>query len=409
MPAFKFQGRNARGEAIDGVLDADSADSLADHLFARGITPTDIAPAKASDDVVEQTWRRLGGGRPGANDLIMFSRQMYALTKSGLPLLRGMSSLAVSTPNIVLRETLQEVLDTLQSGRDLAASLGRHPDVFSKFYVSIVRVGESTGNLPTSFLRMYEYLSMEKRIRDKLKQAMRYPSTVIGAIAIAMVVITVFVLPKFEPVFASLGPNVPWATQVLLGVSKFVASYWYIVGAALIMGYIGFRMWAQSKDGRYKWDKAKLRMPVVGEITRKATLAKICRSFALTIESGVPIVQGLNLIARATGNEYMTEGVRSLRSGVEHGESLSQTAQTSGLFTPLAMQMLMIGEETGALSEMLVEVADFYEREVDYDLENISAAIEPMLIVSVGAMVLVLALGIFLPLWDMAAAGGGFG
>jgi MSHA biogenesis protein MshG len=409
MAAFRFQGRTARGEAIDGVLEADSADSLADHLFARGITPTDIAPAKASEDVVEQTWRRLGGGRPSANDLIMFSRQMYALTKSGLPLLRGMSSLAVSTPNVVLRETLEQVLDNLQSGRDLAASLGQHPEVFSKFFVSIVRVGESTGNLPTAFMRMYEYLSMEKRIRDKLKQAMRYPTTVVGAIAIAMVIITVFVLPKFDPIFSSLGPNVPWATRVLLGVSAFVAEYWYIVAAALIAAYMTFRMWSQTKNGRYTWDKTKLRFPVVGDITRKAPLAKICRSFALTIESGVPIVQGLSLIARATGNEHMTEGVLSLRSGVEHGESLSQTAQTSGLFTPLALQMLMIGEETGALSEMLVEVADFYEREVDYDLENISAAIEPMLIVSVGSMVLVLALGIFLPLWDMAASGGGFG
>lgn len=409
MPAFKFEGRTTRGEAINGVLEADSADSLADHLFARGITPTDIVLATSDEDVVEQAWRRLGGGRPKANDLIMFSRQMYSLTKSGLPLLRGMSSLAVSTPNVVLRETLEQVLDNLQSGRDLASSLSQHPDVFSKFYVSIVRVGESTGNLPMAFMRMYEYLSMEKRIRDKLKQAMRYPATVVGAIAIAMVVITIFVLPKFDPIFSSLGPNVPWATKVLLGVSNHVAEYWYMVGAALIMSWIAFRMWVQTKDGRYIWDKARLKFPVVGHITRKATLAKICRSFALTIESGVPIVQGLNLIARATGNEYMTEGVLNLRSGVEHGETLSQTAQTSGLFTPLALQMLMIGEETGALSEMLVEVADFYEREVDYDLENISAAIEPMLILSVGAMVLILALGIFLPLWDMAASGGGFG
>jgi len=309
----------------------------------------------------------------------------------------------------VLRETLEQVLDNLQSGRDLASALGQHPEVFSKFFVSIVRVGESTGNLPLSFIRMYEYLSMEKRIRDKLKQAMRYPATVVGAIAIAMGVITVFVLPKFEPIFASLGPNVPWATKVLLGTSNFVSAYWYIVAAVLIATYISFRMWTQTKDGRYIWDRTQLRFPVVGDITRKATLAKVCRSFALTIDSGVPIVQGLNLIARATGNDYMTEGVLSLRTGVEHGESLSQTAQTSGLFTPLALQMLMIGEETGTLTEMLTEVADFYEREVDYDLENISSAIEPMLILSVGAMVLILALGIFLPLWDMAASGGGFG
>ena len=409
MPAFRYQGRTVRGEAITGVLDADTADSLADHLFAQGITPVDISPASSSPDIVEQTWRRLGGGRPHTNDLIMFCRQMHALTKSGLPLLRGLSSLTVSTPNVVLRETLEKVLENLQAGRDLASSLSRYPDVFSRFFVNIIRVGESTGNLPMAFMRMYQYLSMEKRINDKLRQATRYPATVVGAIAVAMVVLTVFVLPRFEPIFSALGPNVPLPTKLLLGTSTFVAQYWYVVLSVLVAAYVGFRMYVQSAAGRYRWDRRKLLLPVVGSIVRKAIIAKVCRSFALTIESGVPIVQGLGLIAKATGNEYMSEGVLGLRSGVEHGESLGQTAQTSGLFTPLALQMLMIGEETGSLSEMLTEVAEFYEREVDYDLENISSALEPLLIVGVGGLVLVLALGIFLPLWDMAASGGGFG
>ncbi len=409
MPVFRYLGRTSRGEAVKGVLEADSPESLADHLFARGITPTEILPTNVSQDVVHDAWKKLGGGRPQTNDLIMFSRQMHSLTKAGLPLLRGMSSLASSTPNQIFREVLGQILENLQAGRDLASSLAQHPEVFSKFYVSVIRVGENTGNLPVAFMRMYEYLGMEKRIKDKLSAATRYPATVIVAIAVALVVITVFVLPKFEPIFASLGDNLPWATRVLLGVSGFVTEYWYIVVAGLLMAYMGFRIYVQSDEGRYQWDKQKLKLPILGGITHKATLAKVCRSFALTIESGVPIVQGLNMIAQATGNEYMCEGVLSLRTGVEHGESLSRTAQTSGLFSPLALQMIMIGEETGALGELLVEVADFYEREVDYELENISSALEPILIVAVGSMVLVLALGVFLPLWDMAASGGGFG
>ena len=406
MASYHYTGRTSRGELVTGVLEAESADSLAEHLFARGITPTQIAAAGRSDDVLHDLLRQLGAGRPKLTDLIMFSRQMHAVTEAGLPLLKGMSSLAASTPNAILRTALQRVIEDLQSGRDLATALSRHAEIFSKFYVSIVRVGESTGTLPTAFKRMYEYLAMEKRILDKLRTATRYPLTVVAAIGIAIAMITFWVLPKFAPIFASLGDNLPWATRVLLGVSGFAADYWYVVIAAGLCTFIGVRLYLRNEEGRYQWDKRKLRIPVVGPIIHKAIMARICRSFALTIDAGVPIVQSLNMIARAAANEYVSEGVLALRSGVERGESLTRTAQTSMLFTPLALQMIEVGEETGALGDMLTEVADFYEREVDYDLENISAALEPLLIVGVGGMVLILALGVFLPLWDLAASGG---
>lgn len=407
MATFRYTGRTSRGATVNGVLDAETPESLANHLFANGITPTDIRPASGSQDVLQEIWQRLGGGRPKINDLILFSRQMFAVTQAGLPLLKGMQCLAASTPNVFLREALMRVIENLQAGRDLASSLSRHPEVFSKFYVSIVRVGETTGTLPISFKRMYEYLGIEKRIREKLSAAMRYPTTVVIAIAIAIAVITIWVLPKFAPIFASLGDNLPMPTKILLGVSAFVSTYWYVIAAVVLAGSIGFHVYVRSEEGRYRWDRFKLRVPVTGNIAVRATMARICRSFALALEAGVPMTQALSLISRAAGNEYLSEGVLALRNGIERGESLTRTAQTSGLFTPLALQMITIGEETGSLGEMLIEVADFYEREVDYDLENLSSALEPFLIVAVGGMVLILALGVFLPLWDMAASGGG--
>jgi MSHA biogenesis protein MshG len=409
MPVFKYNGRTARGDAVAGSLESDSAESLASHLFARGITPTEIKPITVSEDAALDLWRRLGGGRPDITDLILFSRQMYSITKAGLPLLRGLQSIAASTPNAILRETLMAVIEHLQGGRELSFAFNRHPDIFSKFYVSVIKVGESSGTLEKAFLRMYEYLGMEKRIRDKVKAALRYPATVVGAIAIAVVIITVFVLPKFAPIFAALGDNLPWATRVLIGTSSFVSSYWYVVAALLVAAVTGFKLYIRDPAGRYRWDKFKVGVPIVGGITRRAALAQICRSFALTLEAGLPVIQALGTIARATGNEFLAERVLALRDGVERGEGLYRTSQTAGLFTPLALQMIAIGEETGALGEMLDEVADFYEREVDYDLENLSAAIEPLLIVAVGAMVTVLALGVFLPLWDLAAGAGGLG
>jgi MSHA biogenesis protein MshG len=407
MPAFRYSGRSSRGDAVSGVLEADSPESLANHLFERGITPIDIHPAGVSRDLLADLWRRLGGGRPGLSDLILFSRQMFSVTRAGIPLLKGIGTLASSTPNPILRDALLSVVEHLQAGRDLATSFARHPGVFSKFYVSIVRVGENTGTLPLAFERMFEYLVMEKRIRDKLATAMRYPATVVVAIAVAIVIITMFVLPKFAPIFESLGDNLPWSTSVLLGVSSFFATYWYVLAAVAFASYTGFRLYLRNEDGRYRFDKLKLRVPVVGSIAMKAGMARICRSFALTLESGVPAVQGLNMIARAAGNEYLSEGVLALRNGVERGETIGRAAQTLDLFTPLALQMLRIGEETGDLGPLLTEVAEFYEREVDYELENIGQALEPFLILVVGIMVLILALGVFLPLWDMAASGGG--
>jgi MSHA biogenesis protein MshG len=409
MALFRYNGRTARGEAVAGALESESAEALATHLFARGITPTDIKPAAVTQDAVADLWRRLGGGRPKLTDLILFSRQMYSITKAGLPLLRGMQSIAASTPNVVLRATLYSVVENLQSGRDLAFSFGRFPDVFSKFYVSVVKVGESTGTLETAFLRMYEYLGMEKRIKDKIKAALRYPATVVVAIAVAVAVITMWVLPKFAPIFAALGDNLPWATRVLLGTSQFASSKWYVVVAIVVAAVVAFKIAVRDPAGRYRWDKLKLRTPIVGGIVRRASLAQICRSFALTLEAGVPMIQSLNMIARAAGNEYLSLRVLALRDGVERGEGLFRTAQTSDLFTPLALQMIAVGEETGTIGEMLDEVADFYEREVDHDLEGLSSAIEPLLIVSVGGMVLILALGVFLPLWDMAAGASGLG
>jgi len=407
MATFRYTGRTSRGATVNGILEAETPESLANHLFSNGITPTDIRPASGSQDVFQEIWQRLGGGRPKISDLILFSRQMFAVTQAGLPLLKGMQSLAASTPNVFLREALMRVIENLQAGRDLASSLSRHPEVFSKFYVSIVRVGETTGTLPIAFKRMYEYLGLEKRIRDKLSAAMRYPTTVVIAIAVAIAIITIWVLPKFAPIFASLGDNLPMPTKVLLGVSAFVSTYWYVVATVLLAASIGFHVYVRSEEGRYRWDRFKLRIPVTGNIIVKATMARICRSFALALEAGVPMTQGLSLISRAAGNEYLSEGVLALRNGIERGESLTRTAQTSGLFTPLALQMITIGEETGSLGDMLIEVADFYEREVDYDLENLSSALEPFLIVAVGVMVLILALGVFLPLWDLAASGGG--
>ena len=403
MAVFAYKGRSSRGELVAGQLEGDTTDAIAQRLFNSGITPIDIAPASAIDSGGAQLWRKLGGGKPKTADLILFSRQMYTITKSGLPLLRGLKGLAASTHNAILREALEDIIASLESGRDLASSFARHPDVFSTLYVSIIRVGESTGTLEQSFLRMCEYLSLDQDIQDRVKAAVRYPAIVVIFIAAAMAVITIFVIPNFAPLFKALGNDLPLPTKIILAVSSFTQHYWYVVAGALIGAYVWFRRYTATETGRYRWHRLKLRIPVIGPLSHQAILSRISRSLSISLAAGLPVIQALNIIARSAGNDFMAERVTRLRDAVERGDGLSRAAATVGMFPSLVIQMMAVGEETGELTELLSEVADFYQREVDYSLKNLSAALEPILIVGVGGMVLVLALGVFLPMWEMVA------
>src|SRR5215831_15996033 len=408
MPIFIYKGRSLRGEAVSGQLEGDTAEAIAARLFNSGVTPVDIkiASDKETADAAE-LWRKLGGGKPRVADLIMFSRQMYTIAKSGIPLLRGLRGLVETTHNIVLRRALEELVASLESGRDLAGSLARHPGVFSSLYVSIVRVGESTGTLDTAFLRLCEYLSIDQDVQDRVKSALRYPIIVMIAIAIALTVITVFVIPNFAPLFKVLGDDIPWPTRIIMGVSSLAQNYWHVMLGVLAMSVMLIRQYVSTESGRYRWHKLKLRVPVMGPLSHQAILARVTRSLSISLRAGMPMIQALNVIARSAGNDYMTERVLRLRDAVERGDPLSRAAMTVGIFPPLVLQMMAVGEETGDLAQLLSEVADYYQREVEYTLKNLSALIEPIMIVAVGAMVLVLALGVFLPMWNMIAKVGG--
>lgn len=397
-----------RGDAVSGTLEGDTPDAVATRLFNSGVTPIDIKIADEKDRAdAGEMWRRLGGGKPKTSDLIMFSRQMYTIAKSGIPLLRGLHGLAESTHNVILRRAMEDVIASLESGRDLATSLARHSEVFSNLYVSIVRVGESTGTLETSFDRLCEYLSVDQDVQDRVKSAMRYPLMVMVAIGLAIGVITVFVIPNFAPLFKALGDDIPWPTLIIMGVSSFAQHYWYAVLGAMAVAAVWARHYTNTEKGRYQWHKFKLRIPVMGMLTHQAILARIARSLSISLSAGMPMIQTLNVIAVSAGNDFMAERVMRLRDAVERGDPLSRAAATVGMFPPLVLQMMSVGEETGALAELLNDVADYYKREVDYTLKNLSALIEPIMIVAVGGMVLILALGVFLPMWNLIAKVGG--
>ncbi len=408
MTHYRYKARSGRGELIDGILEGNSPDAVASQLLNSGVTPVDIREAPAAHAAtVQEALSRLTSRPPELTDLMMFSRQMYSLMRSGVPINRAIQALVESTRNPMLVEALQAIQSDLEAGRDLGSALSRHTKIFSNLYVSMIRVGENTGRLDESFLRISQYLERERDTRERLKAALRYPVFVIVAIAIAMGIINVIVVPAFAGMFERANVELPLPTKILITTSNFFVSHWPAMLVGLSLAVIGFRFHIQTDRGRYRWDKFKLRMPVVGDLINRAILGRFARTFSMALGAGVPLIQALTVVSRAVGNEHVGDHVAQMRTGIERGESLTRTAAITGMFTPIVLQMLAIGEETGSVDTLLEEVADFYEREVDYDLRNLSAVIEPILIVALGIMVLVLALGVFLPMWEMMSVARG--
>jgi MSHA biogenesis protein MshG len=402
MAQFEYKGRGRRGDLIKGTLEASSRDAVAAQLLTSGITPVDIQVAVTRVDVLAALREMLQPNKPSLDDLILLCRQMYTLIHAGVPIGQGLTGLVRSARNPVLGKVLAEIRTVLESGRELSTALAQHPQIFSSLFVNTVRIGESTGRLDDAFLRLSEYLERDRNTRAQIKSALRYPSFVISAIVAAIGVINVVVIPQFAQIFARAKVELPLPTRLLISMSNFCTEYWGVMLCAGALAAFTFRAWIRSEQGRYRWDGIKLRLPLVGDIIHRATLGRFARGFAMSMAAGVPLTQALGVMAQAVDNEQVGERIRNIRTGVERGDTLTRSATATGMFTPLVLQMLAVGEETGAVDRMLAECASYYEREVDYDVKNLSSAIEPILIVVLAGFVLIFALGIFLPMWDLA-------
>ncbi|MFK3737999.1 type II secretion system F family protein [Massilia sp. TN1-12] len=406
MPFFAYKGRNARGELMQGVLEGADSGAVADQLFGTGVTPIEISltTRKSAGGADDSLWQRLTRKRVTSLDVQLFSRQIYTLLKSGVPIMRGLAGLQESATNKSFARVLQDLRESLDAGRELSAAMRRHPECFNAFYLAMVRVGEMTGRLEEVFLRLFDHIEFDRDMRARVKTALRYPSFVIIAMIVAMAVVNIWVIPQFQNMFKTLHAELPFMTRMLIGTSEFTKSQWPWFATLALAAFVGFRKWTATVNGRLRWDRTKLRLPIAGKIVHKATMARFARSFALSIRSGVPIVQALSVVAQTSDNAYLSMRIEQMREGVERGESILRTATNADVFTPVVLQMIGVGEESGSLDDLMDEIAMMYEREVDYELKTLSSQIEPILIVFLGVMVLVLALGIFLPIWDVGAA-----
>jgi MSHA biogenesis protein MshG len=405
MQRYSYTGRSAAG-AVSGTLDGPNASAVADQLLARGVTPLKIlAEAGASHDAASDSpsvdWRSWFKQKVTGVDLMLFCRQLNTLLRSGVPILRALLGLQESATNLTFKDTLAEVRRSLESGIELSMSFAQHSAIFDTFFVAMVRVGEMTGRLEEVFLRLFKHLEFEVFMRQQVKSALRYPMFVMMAMTGAIAVINVMVIPAFDGVFKSFGADLPLATRILVATSRFTIDYgWVLLGGAII-AFAAFRQWKHTPAGKLQWDRIQLRIPIAGKIVHKATLARFARSFALALKSGVPVEQALSVVAQTAENAYLAKRIEGMRDSVERGESILRAAIAANVFTPVVLQMIGVGEETGAVDELMEEVAELYSNEVQYELKTLAQQIEPIMIVFLGILVLVLALGVFLPVWDL--------
>jgi MSHA biogenesis protein MshG len=402
MAHFQYRGRNQRGEVVKGRIEGATAEAIAGQLVTNGVTPIDISPTTEMGDMLGALGTRLTlGRRVGAMDLILFSRQMYTLLKAGVPILQALRGLRGSSQNPAMATVIGSLSESLDTGLDVASAMRRHPQVFSSLYVSMIQMGETTGGLEEAFFEIAQYLERDKDTRERVKSATRYPQFVIIAMVVAMFVINMYVVPAFSKVYAGFRIELPLPTRILIATSNFTVAYWYLMLGALVIAVLAVRHYVNTPEGRYWWHKWKLKLPVIGPIIYKSTLGRFARALAIMIKAGVPLVQGMAVVARAVDNDMIGERVLQMRDGVERGDTIARTAATTGMFPPLVVQMISVGEDSGAVDELMFNVADYYERETDYDIKNLATAIQPLLLLVLGALVLILALGVFLPMWDL--------
>jgi len=403
---FQYVGFKNSGDKVTGKILATSKELAVSELERKSIVVVSIDQSQEVEFDLTAIFDKISPPTAKIEDLIIFCRQMNALTRAGVPLMRALKGLTDSVTSRALKNALEGVRGQVDQGVPLATGLASYPKIFGPIFVAMIEVGENTGNLDAAFSQVAYYLDLERETKKRIKSATRYPSIVVIAVAVAVTVINIFVIPAFSSVFEKFGADLPLMTKILVASSDFTVNYGWIVVVGAVVGFVALKKGLATAEGRIRWDRLKLRLPLVGGIFERIVLARFARVFSMLSAAGVPILAAITQVARAAGNAHVQQKIQAMHHSIERGDSFHRTAMASHMFTPLVLQMISVGEETGQLDEMLGEVAQFYEEEVDYDLKKLGDAIEPILLLFMGGLVLVLALGVFLPMWDLTSQAG---
>jgi MSHA biogenesis protein MshG len=402
---YKWRGQNTRGDVVESQIEATDEDDVVKKLSVRGVIPLHIAIVKSVSNSKADNWlTRLNQKPLTPKDILMFTRQMYTLSKANIPIIRALTGMKVASNNPVMVDMIENIISKLERGTSLSVAIEKYTDVLGPFYIAMVKTGEMSGRLTEVFFRLNKHIAFQNDVNERIKQATRYPKFVLIAIVGALVIINLFVIPGFATVYSGFGAELPLITVLLLASSKWLLFWWPWLLGFLIVASILLKRYARTDTGQYLFDAMKIKLPIIGNIILKATLARFAQSLALTMESNVPLLQSLVIVGRTTDNAYFARSITQMRHGIERGHSITRCATNTGLFTPLVLEMISVGEETGDLVDLLIEIAEMYDRETEYSIQGLSAAIEPVLVAFMGGLVLILALGVYLPMWDLSSA-----
>jgi type IV pilus assembly protein PilC len=401
MPeTFEYKVKDRSGKLVQGSLEAENAQLVVSKLRSMGYIPIEIQQ-KGGANLGRELKIPGFSDRVKLKDVAIFSRQFATMINSGLSLLRALYILAEQTESKPLADIVNQVRMDVERGASLSQALAKHPKAFNRLYVSMVRAGEVGGSLDSVLLRLADTIEKQVELRRKVKSAMTYPMVVAILVLIIVTAMLLFVIPMFQNIYGQLGGSLPAPTQVLINISNVVRKFWYIIFALEIGAAIGFRRWINSEDGRKKWDAIKLRIPIFGKLVRKTALARFSRTLSALVRSGVPILESLEITADTAGNHVVSVAVKDTQAAVKRGDPLSKQLEEHEVFPPMVVQMMAVGEETGALDEMLDKIADFYDQEVEATVDALTSLIEPLLIVVMGVCVGGMIIALYLPMFNI--------
>jgi type IV pilus assembly protein PilC len=397
---FEYKVRDTEGKLRSGTLEADNVSLVADRLRSMGFVPVhiaEVAGANFKKDVALPGF----GAKVKVTDIAMFSRQFATMINSGLPLVRSLGILCEQTENKVLAEALRQVRLDVERGSSLAQAVSRHPKVFNRLYVAMVRAGEAGGVLDRVLMQLADSLEKNVQLRRKVKSALSYPTAVLGLVAIVMVAMLLFVVPTFKGLFTSLGGSLPLPTQILVTASEVFQSYFPFIFVGLIVFIFAFLKWSKTNGGRHKVDRFKLAIPLIGPLQHKAAIARFARTLGVLLRAGVSILGALEITAETVGNLVIADALGDVTQSVKVGESMASALERHAVFPPILTQMLMVGEETGTVDEMLTKVAEFYESAVEATVDSLTSILEPVMMMVLGGSVGSMVVALYMPMFEI--------
>jgi type IV pilus assembly protein PilC len=402
MANYVYQAINESGKTVAGVLEAESTDMANNLLASRGLIPSKVIEEKNSAGG-DSLWLKIKAltGNVGISDLILFTKQFRSLLNAGVPIIRLLQVLESQTESRTLRKAITKIIDDIKQGSTLGGALEKHPKIFSRLYCSMIKAGELSGSVSSVLERLSYIIEHEAKIKSDIKSALRYPKIVVIALSIAFVILLTFVVPVFVTMFKSAGIELPLPTQLAMLLYMFLRNYWYLILAFIVILIFSLSTYFKTESGQLARDSFLLKIPMLGPLYTKAAMSRFASIFAILQTSGVPVMQSLSILSDTIGNAAISKAFEHVRERIEEGQGIARPLRAAKYFTPMVVDMIAIGEESGNIDEMLREITKHYDDEVEYAVKGLSDAIGPILIVGLAAVVGFFALAIFMPIFDL--------